>query len=61
MQQLCFILFGWTLGVFSSIILETYKRKQIKEDYKDSVITELKMFFPRLVTTYYTMSGGRFI
>lgn len=55
MQQIYFILFGWTLGVFSSIILETYKRKQIKEDYKDSVITELKMFFPRLVTTYYEL------
>ena len=53
MQQILFILFGWCLGIFGSIFLETKKRKQIKEDYKDSLITELKLVLPRLVTAYY--------
>jgi len=53
MQQLLFILFGWFLGIFSSVILEKQKRKQIKEDYKDSLITELKSVYPRILATYY--------
>jgi len=53
MKQLLFILFGWFLGIFSSVILEKQKRKQIKEDYKDSLITELKSVYPRILATYY--------
>jgi hypothetical protein len=37
MQQVILILFGWVIGVFSSIILENQKRKQAKEDYKESL------------------------
>lgn len=53
MQQVILIFFGWVLGVFSSIILEKQKRKQIKEDYKDSLITELDLVYPRILANYY--------
>lgn len=55
MQQAILIFFGWILGVFSSIILENQKRKQAKEDYKESLFTELDLVYPRIVGTYYTI------
>jgi hypothetical protein len=55
MQQVILILFGWVIGVFSSIILENQKRKQAKEDYKESLFTELDLVYPRIVSTYYAI------
>ena len=55
MQQAILILFGWVLGVFSSIILENKKRKQAKEDYRESLFTEIDLVYPRIVCTYYSV------
>jgi len=55
MQQVILIFFGWVLGVFSSIILENQKRKQAKEDYKESLFTELDLVYPRILSTYYAI------
>jgi len=55
MQQVALIFFGWVLGVFSSIILENKKRKQAKEDYRESFFTEIDLVYPRIVCTYYSV------
>ena len=55
MQQAALIFFGWVLGVFHSIFLENKKRKQAKEDYKESLFTEFDLVYPRIVTTYFTI------
>ena len=55
MQQVILIFFGWVLGVFSSIILENKKRKQAKEDYRESLFTEIDLVYPRIVCTYYSV------
>lgn len=55
MQQAALIFFGWVLGVFYSIFLENKKRKQAKEDYKESLFTEFDLVYPRIVTTYFTI------
>ena len=55
MQQVALIFFGWVLGVFYSIFLENKKRKQAKEDYKESLFTEFDLVYPRIVTTYFSL------
>ena len=55
MQQVALIFFGWFLGVFYSIFLENKKRKQAKEDYKESLFTEFDLVYPRIVTTYFSI------
>ena len=55
MQQIGLIFFGWVLGVFHSIYLENKKRKQAKEDYKESLFTEFDLVYPRIVTTYFSI------
>lgn len=55
MQQVALIFFGWVLGVFYSIFLENKKRKQAKEDYKESLFTEFDLVYPRIVTTYFSI------
>lgn len=55
MQQVILIFFGWVLGVFSSMILENRKRKQAKEDYRESLFTEIDLVYPRIVCTYYSV------
>jgi len=56
MQQLIIsVLFGWFLGVLSTIGYEQYKRYLDGKNLKTAILSELKVLLPRLVLGYYLL------
>jgi len=56
MQQLIIsVLFGWFLGVLSTIGYEQYKRYLDGKNLKTAILSELKVLLPKLVLSYYLL------
>ncbi len=55
LQQGISILFGWFLGVLSTIGYEQYKRYIDGKNLKTAILSELKVLLPRLVLSYFLL------
>ena len=47
------VIVGTILGFFGTLGLELFKRSRLREDFKETILSELKEVLPDLIYIYY--------